>query len=416
MQSGQQLDGRQQFRSRDDDGRIRTARSQWDSGQNRYQANRPTQERVRDFLQLPQDGRNQQSRDLNRRNIDGEARSGEQLRRDIQQRSQQSDLTRRSIDADRRSEFDDRVRDFVGRDGRDRDFNNREIENRNFGGDYDRWRQNVWTGDDRRGRDDRDWSGRWRDGRRFDVARDIRRSWRDRDWDDDDFPFVLGWWGGSHWHGHHRWHHWDHWAHGRPFYWWHWTTAPRLSNWIVYRWGTPYYWDYGPGEYIYYDDGAIYVNGHWHQPAPVFYENTIRLVEEAPDLTPEEAARVEWLPLGVFAVTRDGQAQADVLVQLAVTQEGTIGGTASDQQSGTSYPIEGTVEKQSQRAVWSYTDSSGRRVLMETSIFNLTQPESTGLVHYGPENIEVIELVRLEAPEGSPVVTSEAELPAPPVR
>jgi hypothetical protein len=120
----------------------------------------------------------------------------------------------------------------------------------------------------------------------------------------------------------------------------------------------------------------------------------------------------------VFAVTRDGRAEADVLVQLAVTQEGVIGGTASDQASGASYPVEGVVEKQSQRAVWSYTDARGRRVVMETSIFNLTQPEATGLVHYGPENIEVIELVRLDPPESASTTAGaaavpEGELPAP---
>jgi hypothetical protein len=407
-----QIRNQQSFRSRGDTG-MRTARLQGESqqNQNRYQANRPTEDRVRDFLQMPQDRGNQQSRDTTNRNFQGEFRRNEQPQRNDQQ-VERRNLTGRIGDPNRRGQIDNRERDFTTRDGRNRNFGDRD-----FDGNYERWRNNVWTGDDRRGRDDRDWSGRWRDGSRFDVARQIRQNWRDRDWDDDDFPFRIGWWGGRDWHGH-RWDHWDHFGHSRPFYWWYWATAPRLSNWITYRWGTPYYWDYGPGEYIYYDDGAIYINGRWHQPAPVFYENTVRLVEQAPDLTPQEAASAQWLPLGVFAVTRDGRAQADVLVQLAVTQEGVIGGTASDQQSGTSYPIEGVVEKQSQRAVWSYTDARGRRVVMETSIFNLTQPEATGLVHYSPENIEVIELVRLDPPESASTMAGaagvqEGELPAP---
>jgi hypothetical protein len=407
--NSQYLD-QQTLRSRRDDG-LRTARSQSETGQNRYQTNRPTDNQVRDFLQMPQDRRDRQPRQPGDRNFDSDFRRNEQLQNNNRQ-FERRNLSGRVGDANRRTDADDRNRDFVNRDGRNRNRGDRE-----FGGNYQRWRENAWTGDDRRGRDDRDWSGRWRDGGRFDVARQIRQSWRDRDWDDDDFPFRIGWWGGRDWHGH-RWDHWDHFAVNRPFYWWYWATAPRLSNWITYRWGTPYYWDYGPGEYIYYDDGAIYINGRWYQPAPVFYENTVRLVEQAPDLTPEQAASVQWLPLGVFAVTRDGRAQADVLVQLAVTRDGVISGTASDQQTGASYPVEGTVEKQSQRAVWSYTEAQGRRVVMETSIFNLTQPEATGLVHYGPENIEVIELVRLDPPEGTPATAgataeSEGELPAP---
>jgi hypothetical protein len=159
----------------------------------------------------------------------------------------------------------------------------------------------------------------------------------------------------------------------------------------------------------------VYVNGQWYQPAPVFYENTVELIEEAPVLTEVQAAQAEWLPLGVFAVTREGRAEADLLVQLAVTQDSVIGGTVHDHESGVTYQVEGTVEKDTQRAVWSYTNDRSERILMETSVFNLTQPAATGLVHYGPEDIQVIELVRLEAPEGAGVAV-EAELPVPPTQ
>jgi hypothetical protein len=156
------------------------------------------------------------------------------------------------------------------------------------------------------------------------------------------------------------------------------------------------------------------VNGRWYQPAPVFYDRTVQIVERAPDLTAEEAAQLEWLPLGVFAVTPDGQAQADVLVQLAVTQDGVIGGTAFDQRSGAASPVEGMVDRDTQRAVWSYNDANNKRIVMETSIYNLTQPEATGLVHYGPDDMRVVELVRLEQPEAAGSTTSaEGELPAP---
>lgn len=65
------------------------------------------------------------------------------------------------------------------------------------------------------------------------------------------------------------------------------------------------------------------------------------------------------------------------------------------------FAIEGTVDKQSQRAVWTYVDETNARIVIETSVYNLTQPESTGLIHYGPDNIQVIELVRLEEPSGA---------------
>jgi hypothetical protein len=318
-----------------------------------------------------------------------------------------SDPTRdldRSRDLDRTREFD-RDRDF-NRD-RDRDFVNRDGDR-----DYQRWRDGAR---DRDGRDldNRDWSGRWREGNRFASANRIRNEWRGRD--RDNYPFYGRWWDDDdHWHGSH-WGWWGDYAHrhNRPYYWWAWATAPRLTTWFPFAWSRPYYWDYGPGEYIYYEDGIVYVNGRWYAPGPVFYDRTVRIVDEAPELTAEQAAEMEWLPLGVFAVARDGAAQSDVLVQLAVTNDGVIGGTAYNQSTGAAYPIEGMVEKETQRAVWSYNDDRNRRVVMETSIFNLTQPEATGLVQYGPNDMQVVQFVRLEQPETGSATTATGELPAP---
>jgi hypothetical protein len=198
---------------------------------------------------------------------------------------------------------------------------------------------------------------------------------------------------------------------GDPFYWWRWTPAPRLATWFNWGWPTTYYWDYGLGEYIYCYDGAVYVNGRWYAPMPTYYQQTVLLAESAPVLPPEQAVAVEWLPLGVFAVTQEGIFNAEVLVQLAVTPEGVLSGTVSNQATGATYDVKGTVDKNTQRAVWTYTNENGAQIAMETSIFNLTQPEATGLVHYGPNNIKVIQLVRLAEPDAVP--TTQDNLPIP---
>lgn len=372
---------------------------------------------------------------LSRRRNDEAEREPRDVRRFFQQDSNES-FTRRSSDEANREFRDDRdhrtrvgersLRDTLpgnqqflrdrrdlgkqsdnrlteGRPSRERQFRDSPVER-----EYHRWRD-VARLEGKRVGDERDWSGRWREGDRFQVAHRIRDEWRKGD--RDRYPFRHDWWD-----RHNGWRFWGH--YGRrfdgPWYWWTWVTAPRLSAWISFGWPTYYYWDYGPGEYIYCRDNVIYVNGRWYAPAPVFYERTVRLVEEAPDLTAEKAAQLEWLPLGVFAVSHDGEAKVEVLVQLAVTPDGVIGGTAFDQSTGAAYPIEGVVEQKTQRTVWSFT-KDGRRVLMETSLFNLTQPEATGLVHYGPDDIRVIQLVRLEAPDnaGKGAVPAEGELPAP---
>jgi len=185
----------------------------------------------------------------------------------------------------------------------------------------------------------------------------------------------------------------------------------------VFGWPTPYYWDYGPGEYIYCDNGAIYVNGRWYEPSPVYYDQTVRLIDQAPDLTAETAAKMEWMPLGVFVATPDGAADPEITLQLAVTKDGVMGGTAFDQKNDAAFNIQGMVDKRTQRAVWSYTDDRDKRTIMETSIYNLSQPAATGMVHYSPNDMRVVELVRLQEPGNESQVgttsTSTSTLPPP---
>ena len=111
-------------------------------------------------------------------------------------------------------------------------------------------------------------------------------------------------------------------------------SAPLLSSWYAFDWATPYYWDYGPGEYINCYNDVVYVNGQWFEPAPVYYQRTIVLAESAPISLPEQAVQIEWLPLGVFAISRDGVVDNNLLVQLAVTKDGVIGGTVLNQATG----------------------------------------------------------------------------------
>lgn len=293
------------------------------------------------------------------------------------------------------------------RDGGDREFRGNDRAR----GEFKNWSE-TWKGKEGEGHDHRDWSGKWRDGDRFNIAHDIRRDWHDRfdHHDHDRIPFRGGWWG----HNHHQgWGFWNDYCvrWNRPWFWWSWSSAPVLYDWCGFGWSTPYYWDYGPGEYIYCNDGVVYVNGVWYQPAPVFYQQTVRMVEQAPVLAQEAAAQVEWLPLGVFAATPDGLKEPSVMVQLAVTKDGVIGGTAFDQKAGKSYNIQGTVDKNTQRAVWSYNDDKNNRIFMETSVNNLTQNESTGLVHYGPNDMRVVEFVRLQEPDAK----AAADQPAAPL-
>jgi len=328
---------------------------------------------------------------------------------------------------------DDKVRDFLkdsDKNKNDKNNNNADqFKNRNpkdrevVDREYNKW-QNTWNGDKnnkndkgnkvgdaRNGHDNRDWSGKWKNSDRFTTADRIRNDWRGRK--GNDFVFNDNWWNNKH-----RGNYWNFWGdYGRrnrnPYYWWGGSNGQRLGSWFVFGWPSPYYWDYGQGEYIYANNGVVYVNGNWYAPAPVFYQQTEQLVNQSA-LTADAAAKLDWMPLGVFAATPDGLNEPDVTVQLAVTKEGQIGGTAFDPKTNAAFNIQGTVDKKTQRAVWSYTNDRNQRIMMETSVYNLTQPEATGLVHYSPTDMRVVELVRLEQPEAG-AGNSSPSLPAPPL-
>jgi hypothetical protein len=109
----------------------------------------------------------------------------------------------------------------------------------------------------------------------------------------------------------------------------------------------------------------------------------------------------------VFAVTRDGREQPQRTIQLAVNKEGVLAGTYHNAENGHVHPITGMVDNRTQRAAWAFADGEHPKIVFETSIFNLTKPESTIMVHFGPgaDEAETWHVVRLEQPESSDVQT-----------
>jgi hypothetical protein len=258
---------------------------------------------------------------------------------------------------------------------------------------------------DNRGREG-DFRQRFSDRDRFDRNGDnfrhnadsIRRDFRHRD--RDDLPFRFGWW------DNHRFDHgfgpWGYtWWEDRPWYWWGWTTAPILDSWLAFGWERPCYWDYGLNGYIYYQDNQFYQNGQPYQSANNYYRQVYDLAHSAPSIAQDEAAKMEWMPLGVFAVSREGQQDEDRLIQIAVNKQGVLSGTYYNKINNGAHPLVGMVDQKTQRAAWYFADGTYDQMVFETSIHNLTEPQSTIMVHFAPGNVGVWQLVRLERPEES---------------
>jgi len=168
-----------------------------------------------------------------------------------------------------------------------------------------------------------------------------------------------------------------------------------IGTWLPYTWSDPYYYDYG-NTIIYYDN-AVYYGEKKVATTAQYAEQAEKIAQAVPeDLDPE---KVEWMPLGVFAIAQEGVAGTGMLLQLAVSKEGLIAGTYYNESTGSSRPVEGTVDEKTQRAAWHFAGDSDSQVTFETGIYNLTKDETKCLVHFGSDKTQTWTMVRLPPPE-----------------
>jgi hypothetical protein len=167
---------------------------------------------------------------------------------------------------------------------------------------------------------------------------------------------------------------WAAWAITRPFAW---ATWGALGSWCGYG-GEPTSYSYGDD--VYYSEDQVYSGDQPIATADEYAEQAAELASSAPAQAPEKS---DWLPLGVFALTQDGQAsgsQPSLYMQMAISKEGVISGTLKNTLTGKVQPLEGMADKISQRVAWGVVDQ--QRPIMETGLSNLTQDASPALIHF----------------------------------
>lgn len=201
----------------------------------------------------------------------------------------------------------------------------------------------------------------------------------------------------------------NHWAvYGRGWYTDHpgaWFAAGWASNaiWNACTWNSaagyvgyeetpPVYYDYGNN--VTYQDDVVYMNGDEVGSAQQYYDQAATLATTGAQA--EAPADGDWLPLGVFALTKPDQTESTVTIQLAVNKEGVIRGNYTDASSDKTQIIQGSVDKKTQRAAFTVGDDTTH--LIETGLYNLTKDEAPCLLHFGSERTEQWLLVRLQPP------------------
>jgi hypothetical protein len=159
----------------------------------------------------------------------------------------------------------------------------------------------------------------------------------------------------------------------------------------------PVYYGYGTGGNVYYENNTVYVDGQAAGTPEQYAQQALDYVAAAP--APEQVPQEEWLPLGVFALSREDVADSQAMLELAVNKQGVLAGTYYNESTGASRPLKGTIDKQSQRAVVGFADGKNADLALETGIYNLTQEEAPALMHHGTEESTPVLLVRLPEPE-----------------
>jgi hypothetical protein len=171
--------------------------------------------------------------------------------------------------------------------------------------------------------------------------------------------------------------------------------VPLISQWCFTPNTQPVYFAYG--DTIYYEGDQVYDGDGVIASAEEYAAQAQAIAEAVPEVADPE--NVEWLPLGVFALSqKDGTAEdATLFLQLAISKDGIIAGTFQNTATDESFEVEGTIDQESQRAAWGPVGKEWP--IMETGIFNLSENQTDALLHFDEGTTQQWTLSRLEESE-----------------
>ena len=110
--------------------------------------------------------------------------------------------------------------------------------------------------------------------------------------------------------------------------------------------------------------------------------------------------------MGVFALVPRGQVAATLLVALALDKTGTVRGSFLDLPTGTSGPLSGALDKDTQIVAWR-TATNGTTV-MQTGLNSLTKDQATVLAHSDDGWTRIMSSLRLRQPPAPESVSRNA--------
>jgi hypothetical protein len=180
------------------------------------------------------------------------------------------------------------------------------------------------------------------------------------------------------------------WVAGRA---WYPCTWSALATYFPYPIPAPVYYDYG--NTVVYQNNDVYVNGQDAGTPAEYYDQAASLATAGTNANAPSDG--DWLPLGVFLLTKSDTATSNMTFQIAVNRQGVIRGNYTDSADNDTQPIHGSVDMKTQRVAFTVGDKS--TTVVETGLYNLTKDEAPALLHIGKDQTEQWLLVRLKNPD-----------------
>ncbi len=140
-----------------------------------------------------------------------------------------------------------------------------------------------------------------------------------------------------------------------------WTAAGWSANaaWTCPPWsGLAKHFGYGDNPPVSYSygsnvtcvDGNVLLDGENIGTAEEFSQQAADLAQAGADS--QTTAEDKWVPLGVFAMVRNEQQHPQLILQLAMNQQGNLRGNYTDETTDNTLPIQGGIDTKTQRAAW----------------------------------------------------------------
>ncbi len=184
---------------------------------------------------------------------------------------------------------------------------------------------------------------------------------------------------------------------------WNYCTWGSCIGYLGYPTDTPaVYYNYGDN--VTYQDDNVYYGGQVYATQADYATQAAQIAAVGTQAKPAEDDK--WQSLGVFAMTRGDETTSDNIFQLALNQNGIVRGNYYNAKLDTSTPVLGSLDKKTQRLAW-YIQGKPENVC-ETGLYNLTQTETTMLVHLGKDRTEQYNLFRVQQNKqaaGTPAAT-----------